>query len=137
SMLAVRAARQATNSVPIVFETLVDPVAAGVVKSLSRPGGNVTGTASIEAELAPKRVELIKQAVPRASRVAVLRNPANPNSPAIIAALERTAKRLSLKLSYSYASKEAELQTAFIAMTRKQRAEALVMLTDPLFNAER
>ncbi len=137
STTVLQAAAKATSAIPIVFETLGDPVAAGLVKSLSRPGGNITGTAGIEAVLAPKRLELLKQAVPRASRVAVLRNPANPNSPAASAALERAAKRLSLKLVYGNVRKAAELEAVFIAMTRKQRAEALVMLADPLFSAER
>jgi putative tryptophan/tyrosine transport system substrate-binding protein len=137
STMVIQAAAKATSTIPIVFETLGDPVAAGLVKSLSHPGGNLTGTASIEAELAPKRLELIKQAVPRAARVAVLRNPANPSSPAVGAALERAAKRLSLKVVYGNVRKAAELEAVFIAMTRKLRAEALVVLPDSLFSAER
>jgi putative ABC transport system substrate-binding protein len=134
---AAVAARKATASIPIVFETQGDPVASGLVRNLARPGGNLTGIASLETQLASKRLGLIKEAVPRTTRVAILRNPANPSASAVRAELDRTAKRLSLKLVYVNVKKPQELEAAFIAMVRKHRVHALVMLTDPLFSTSR
>ena len=130
-------ATKATKTIPVVFETFSDPVANGLVKSLSHPGGNVTGVAGVEAQLAPKRLALIKEAVPRAVRVAVLRNPQNLNSASVGAELDRAAKRLSLKLVYVNVQRAGELEAAFIAMVRKHRADVLLLLTDPLFSTER
>ena len=137
STASADAAIKATKTIPVVFETFSDPVANGLVKSLSHPGGNVTGVAGVEAQLAPKRLALIKEAVPRAVRVAVLRNPQNVNSTSVGAELERAAKRLSLKLVYVNVQKAGELEGAFIAMVRKHRGDVLLLLTDPLFSSER
>jgi len=137
STASIDAVAKATKTIPVVFETASDPVANGFVKSLSHPGGNVTGVAGIEAELAPKRLALIKEAVPRTTRVAVLRNPQNVNSAAVTAELGRAAKKLAVKLVYVNVQRADQLEPAFIAVVRKHRADVLVMLTDPLFSAAR
>src|SRR5213594_1670595 len=91
---AALAARKATKSIPIVFAVSADPIGAGLVASLRQPGGNVTGVTGLNAELAPKRMELLKEAVPKVSRVAVLMNPDNVPDQQQLSALSHVAAKL-------------------------------------------
>jgi putative ABC transport system substrate-binding protein len=129
------AAKSATKTIPIVFET-GDPVAAGLVTRLDRPGGNLTGVDNFFAELNPKRLELLKEVVPSISRVGVLANPANPATARGLKMVEGAARALRVKLQVLEARERHEIDAAFAAMAR-ERAEALLVLTDPIFYAQR
>jgi len=95
---AIKAAKQATGTIPIVFETLSDPVADGFVANLARPGGNLTGLAGLAPELSGKRLELLKEVVPGVARVAVLLNPDNPNARRLLKETKISAQALGMQL---------------------------------------
>ena len=124
------AAKKATTTIPIVF-TSSDPVRFGLVANLHRPGANVTGFNLLTVELNPKRLELLKEAVPGVSRVAVLANPANPPTADALKELEGAARALRVKLHVLEARERQEFDAAFAAMAR-ERAEALLVVTDPI-----
>jgi putative ABC transport system substrate-binding protein len=122
----VRAALAATRSIPIVFTTGADPVANGLVASLNRPGGNATGVTFIGGELVPKQLELLHEAVPNSTRIAVLVNPANPvTSQDVMQGAQAAARRRGLDLVVVNASTENGIETAF-ATAVQQRAAALL-----------
>jgi putative tryptophan/tyrosine transport system substrate-binding protein len=129
---AARAAKGATATIPIVFETGVDPVAAGLVASLSRPNENVTGVTSLNVEVGPKRFELLRQLAPTASAVAMLVNTSNPNSQAVIAESRQAARTLNLDLHLLQAGSEGDFDAAF-AKLAELRAGGLVVAPDPFF----
>jgi putative ABC transport system substrate-binding protein len=125
------AAKNATKTIPIVMGGLsADPVDAGFVASLARPGGNVTGMTMMSADLGPKRLELLKDTVPRLARVAVLNNPTNPAYRAILRELDAGAQRLNLTIRIVNVTVPDELEGA-IALAR-ERADALLAPSDPL-----
>ena len=95
---AALAAKAATTTIPIVFTTGGDPIAEGLVASLSRPGANVTGYANLNIELAPKRLQLLRQVIPNATRIGVLADPAFPDTQSTIAVLQTAARTLRLQL---------------------------------------
>ena len=128
---ATLAAKRATTKIPIVGVGLSDPVGQGLVASLVRPGGNVTGLASLFPELAAKRLELLQETLPGVSRVAVLWNPANPGGVRQIEETKLVAHSLGVKLQSVPVRGPEDLQAAFAAMTRT-RPEALEVLADPL-----
>ena len=128
---ATRAAQQATRTVPIVMASSGDPVGLGFVASLARPGGNITGMSNFVPELPGKQLELLKEVVPRSTRVAVLTNPAAPLLGSDIANLTTAAKALGVQLHVVQLQSPDELDGAFAAMTRGG-AEALVVLAEPL-----
>ena len=130
---AALAAKAATTTIPIVFFVGADPLQLGLVTNLSRPGGNVTGVTSLNSELIAKRVELLHEAVPGATSVALLVNPTNPmlTEPAINDAQAAT-RSLGLKFDVLYASTERDLYTVFKALARPG-AGALVIDTDAFF----
>jgi putative tryptophan/tyrosine transport system substrate-binding protein len=118
------AAKQATSTIPIVFAAVADAVGAGLIANFARPGGNITGLASISAELGGKRLELLKQVVPKASRVAVLYNPADRSNVLVLKELQESAPALRLTLQPLEVRGPGEFEGAFVAMTR-ERAHAL------------
>ena len=118
------AAKQATSTIPVVFAGVADAVGAGLVAGLARPGGNLTGLTGISAELGGKRLELLKQLAPKASRVAVLYNPADRANVLVLKGLQESAPALGLTLQPIEVRKRGEFESAFAAMTRK-RAQAL------------
>jgi putative ABC transport system substrate-binding protein len=133
---AARAAKNATRTVPIVMAVANDPVASGIVASLARPGGNITGTTLLSSTLAGKRLELVKQVMPRVSRVAVL---LNEDAPAhAIAWKETLAAAATLRIVVQpFAVRDADMfDDAFAAMA-KSRMEALVLFEDAMFASER
>ncbi len=137
--LAALAAKQATTTLPIVFAAVGDPVAEGLVTSLARPGGNVTGLAVLVPELIPKSLELLKQAVPEVSRVALLLKPdampdrvRNDRLKAAVGA----AEALGVRLQVVEARRSEDIDRAFSDMT-KAGAGALTVMATPLFDAER
>ncbi len=130
------AAKQATSTIPIVFAVTGDPVAEGLVASVARPGGNITGLASIAPELVGKQLELLKEVVPKVSRVAVLQNPSNHSHPSMLPQAEGAARALGVRLHVLQARTPPEIDAAFAAM-RSQRARGVLVLRDSLFNAQR
>jgi putative ABC transport system substrate-binding protein len=133
SVISAMAAKSATATIPIVFANGSDPVQYGLVASLNRPGGNVTGINFINSALAPKRLELLRELVPQATIIAVLVNPTNPNAVPDAKALEAAGRSLGVQIIVVKASTESELQQAF-AQAAQQRANALLVNVDALFN---
>ena len=131
--LAVAAARRATRTIPIVMLTVTDPVGRGFVTSLSRPGGNVTGvTYGVGTDTFGKGLELLREAVPRIRRVAVLSNPDGPTQSLIVTSIRSTARSLGLQLQLVDARGPDQFDAAFAAMA-KEDAEALLVVTDPTY----
>ena len=126
---AVRAAKQLTTTIPIIFPTAGDAVASGLVVSLARPGGNITGLTILSPELSGKRLELLKEAFPRLSRVAVLLDPLQP--PLSVEETQNTGRSLRLKLQFLEVRDAADVELVFSAMTR-ERADALITLPHPV-----
>jgi len=125
-------AKAATTTIPIVFTSGVDPIEAGLVAGLARPGGNVTGVSILNVEVAPKRLELLREVLPAASVMGLLLNPTNPNAEAIARSLQAAAVTLGLKLHVLHASAEPDLDRA-VASVRQAQAMALVIGSDPFF----
>ena len=128
--LAVKSVR---TTIPTVFEVGGDPVELGLVASLSRPGGNFTGVSLLNAELGPKRLELLHQLVPTATTVAVLVNPANPNTETLSKALTSAAQSMGLQIHILDAGADRDFDMVFQTISRL-RADALMIATDPFFN---
>jgi len=126
-------AKAATTSIPIVFTAGGDPVQLGLVASLARPGGNVTGVTQMTGEVAPKRVELAHELVPQATIFGLLTNPTNPSASTVERDSHAAAVKLGLKLEVLRASTDAEIDQAFAAL-REIHAGALVIGTDAFFN---
>ena len=132
---ASRAAKNATSAIPVVFGVVSDPIAAGLVASLSRPGGNVTGVTPNNPELSAKRVGLIKEAVPGITRVGVLANPEFPATSNMVNETRAGAQALGVELQLVEARSPAELTQAFGAI-RQKKSEAVVVLADAMFIAQ-
>jgi putative ABC transport system substrate-binding protein len=130
------AAKNATATIPIVFISTTDPVASGLVASLARPGGNVTGFSNYYAALSGKGLELLKEIVPKMSRVASLWNPANPANKISLKDTEVEALALRVQLQSLEARGAQDFEAAFSQM-RKARADALIIQADPIFRGER
>jgi putative ABC transport system substrate-binding protein len=133
---AILAAQKATRSIPIVMGQSPDPVAMGVVASLAHPGANVTGLTTLSIDLLGKQVELLKQTVPKLSRLAVLSNPANPMRGVELKHAEITAQALGIQVQSVEVGDPAQFGNAFAAMTR-ERADAFVVLPDAMFLTQR
>jgi putative ABC transport system substrate-binding protein len=132
---AALAARAATTTIPIVFYLGADPVEAGLVTSLSRPGGNLTGVVTLNVEVAPKRLELLHELVPTARIIAALINPTNPVlAETLTRDLQTAAHTLGVQLHILHASSEREFDTVFASLAQL-RAEGLVIGADALFNS--
>jgi putative ABC transport system substrate-binding protein len=128
-----RAAKQASAAIPIVMAISGDAVATGLVASLARPGGNVTGSTYFDPELHEKRLELLKEAVPRITRVGALINPDNPQAMGTtLQALRRAAESLKMELPLFEARSPSEFEGAFSAMA-KRRVDAVAIVDDPMF----
>jgi putative ABC transport system substrate-binding protein len=127
------AAKAATATVPIVFVMGADPLAFGLVGSLNRPGANLTGVATLGVGLGPKHLELLHELIPAATKMALLVNPANPSSGAVISELKGAAPTLGLQLHVLQARTEGDFDTAFVTL-RQLGAEALVISNEALFN---
>jgi putative ABC transport system substrate-binding protein len=128
---AARAAKAATSTIPVAFVVGADPVRLGLVTSLNRPGGNLTGVSFLINDLAPKQLELLRELVPTAKSVGVLVNPDNPATETDANALQAAARALGLKLIPVQARSEADLAPAFMHLMNS-RADGLVIVSDPL-----
>lgn len=131
------AAKKATSSIPIVMVAVGDPIGSGLVRSLGRPGGNVTGNSSATVDVASKSLEILKEIASDRRRVAILWNPANAVFQSqLLKAAEAASRRLGLHAQFVAARNTAEIDTAFQAMGRG-RADAVAILSDPIFVRER
>jgi putative ABC transport system substrate-binding protein len=131
------AAKAATATIPIVFEVGIEPVQVGLVASLSRPSGNLTGVTNLNVEVGPKRLELLREVVPTATLMALLVNPTNPNNTESTTKDALAAARtLGVQLHVLHASTERDIDDAFAALVQL-RAGALVIGSDVFFNSRR
>ena len=131
------AAKAATTSIPIIFSLAEDPVRLGLIASIARPGGNATGINILSGELVAKRLELLRELVPGAARVAVLVNPANATSTeTTVRDVELAARTIGLQIQVLNASTSREIDAAFAALAR-ERPDALLVATDTLFTTRR
>jgi putative ABC transport system substrate-binding protein len=136
STLATRALKRATSSIPIVMAFVSDPVGSGLVPSLAHPGGNVTGLSMMTTELSVKRLQLLKEALPPITRVAVLWNPDTPAHSKVVQLLTAAAPSLSIQIKFFAVRAPEELTAAFSAI-RRAHAQALDVLEDPMFTTHR
>jgi putative tryptophan/tyrosine transport system substrate-binding protein len=133
---AAAAAKAATSTIPIVFEVGLDPVAAGLVTSLSRPSGNVTGVAHKMNTLGPKQLEMLRELVPTATLIGVLVNPRMPSTGAYSSDIQEAAEAIRQRLLILNATNESEIDSAFATLT-ELRPGALVVQSEPFFNSRR
>ena len=133
---AVAAAKGATSTIPVVFETGVDPVAAGLVVSLGRPGGNLTGVSIMHGGLMPKRLELLSELVPQARLIALLTNPNNEFAKTWTGVMQEAASAKGMQLHILKAGTEGEIDAAFASLVERQ-AGALLISADVFFNSRR
>ena len=136
STAAALAAKAATNTIPIVFSVGADPVKLGLVASLNRPGGNVTGVSYFTNELGPKRLGLLLELMPGSIEVVVLANPKNPATDASAKDIQAAAAAVGRQLSMLYVTNNREMDAAFPTIAQK-RAPALMIIPDALFTSRR
>jgi putative ABC transport system substrate-binding protein len=129
---AAVAAKATTTTIPIVFTTSADPVQLGLVASLNRPGGNLTGVTTLGAEVGSKRIELVHELIPSAAIVGLLLNPTFPDAEAQMRNMQAAARTLGLKVHAQYARSEREIDDAFATLVQRG-AGALVIGIDPFF----
>ena len=132
SLPSALAAKAATSTIPIVFSIGVDPIAFGLVSSLNRPGGNITGITNLNLELGPKQLEVLRELLPDATVMAALVNPTNPNAETHSNDLQAAARTLGLQLHVLHASTEGDLDSVFASLSQI-RASALVIGSDAFF----
>jgi len=130
------AAKSATSTLPIVFTGVGDPVALGLVASLARPGGNVTGFSLLSVELTPKRLELVSELVPWAGVIALLVNPNNPQTEGVVRDVQEAARAKRVELPVLKAGVDSEVDAAFASLVQQQ-AGALVVQADAFFTSRR
>jgi putative ABC transport system substrate-binding protein len=133
---AVLAVKEATKTIPVVFGTVQDPVASGLVESLARPGGNITGLSALAPDLGSKRLELLKEVAPRVSRVAFLWSPPNPGSDAGLKDMRAAAQSLTIKLQSVAVQNPKDLDFGLESVI-KGHAQALTTAPDPIVNNAR
>jgi putative tryptophan/tyrosine transport system substrate-binding protein len=132
---AALAAKAATTTIPIVFEIASDPIELGLVASLAKPGGNATGVSTLNAEVEPKRLELLHELVPTATRAALLVNPTNPQLAQTSTKVpQELARKLGLQFNVVQASSVSDFDAVFASLVQQQ-TEALVIGVDPLFTS--
>jgi putative tryptophan/tyrosine transport system substrate-binding protein len=129
---AALAVKNATATIPVVFETGIDPVETGLVASFARPGGNLTGVTILTAELNPKRLDLLSELVPGARVIALLVNPNNPRTERIIRVVQEAARARGVQLGIVKAGTEGEFDPAFASLAQLH-ADALLVGNDPFF----
>ena len=133
---ATRAAKEATNTIPIVMANHEDPLGTGIVASLARPGGNITGLSSLIAEISGKRLELLKEVVPKLSRLAVFGTSTSPGTAPSLKETELTAGAFGVQIQYLDVLGPKDIETAFRAAS-KGRAGAVLMLGSSVLNSQR
>ncbi len=133
---ATRAAQQATASIPIVCATMSDPVGNGFAKTLTRPGGNITGLSLTTSDMSPKHLELLKLMLPKLKHLAVLVNLGNPAHPAVVKSIETNAQKLGVKTQVLDARNADDIERNF-AIIKRERAEAIIVAVDGFFIDQR
>jgi putative ABC transport system substrate-binding protein len=133
---SVLAAKAATASIPTVFTAGTDPVKFGVVASVNRPGGNITGVVFFNNELGPKRLQVLRELAPNATALAMIVNPKNPNTECDVQQMQSAARPMGLQILVLNASSERELDAAFARLV-EQQADAVIVNADPYFNIRR
>ena len=136
STVTTREAKRSTSTIPIVMALVADPVGSGLVTNLARPGGNVTGLSQMTVDLSTKRLQLLKNTIPRIARVAVLWNPDTPYHPKVIEDLKAVAPSLSIKLSF-VGVRTPEQFDSVSSTVRRAQAQALYVIDDPFFDLHR
>ena len=131
---ASEAAKRATRTIPIVMAAIIDPVASGLVTSLARPGGNVTGQSMMSSDLVEKQLQILKEIVPKVSRVALLHNPANPGNAPQVKDAQDAARALGVRLQLLGAKDPGEIDSVFAVMTGEQ---AVIVLVDAMLQGNR
>jgi putative ABC transport system substrate-binding protein len=131
-----RAAKEATSTIPIVMAQDTDPVGSGFVASLARPGGNITGLATLSPEMSGKLLELLKEIIPRLSRIAIIGNSTNPGNVQELKETELAAGAFGIQIHYLDVRAPEDIESSFRAVT-KGRADALLVLGNPILNAHR
>jgi putative tryptophan/tyrosine transport system substrate-binding protein len=126
-------AKAAAGTTPVVFALAVDPVEVGLVPNLNHPGGTLTGITNLNVEMAPKKLEVLRELVPAATNIAVLQNPSSPLSDAFLRQLQPAARAMGLQVHVLQASKDADLEAAFSKLS-DLKADALVITPDVFFN---
>jgi putative ABC transport system substrate-binding protein len=134
AVTASRAARQATSTIPIVMVHAGDPVGAGLIASLARPGGNVTGTTNLS--YAGKQIGLVRELVPRAAKVAILLNPSNANAHRYVTDAIEAGSKFNISISVAEVARSEEFSNSF-AMIREMRPDALLVMGDPFVGEHR
>jgi putative ABC transport system substrate-binding protein len=129
---AVRAAQEATTSIPIVMGTASDPIGSGFVQSLARPGGNITGLSNLSSDLSPKLMEMLRSIGPKLFRVAILVNPTNQSHAPVVASLRVAAQGVNLEITTVEAATPQEIESAFSSMNR-HGAGAVIVAADAFF----
>ena len=135
--VAARAAAAASRTIPIVAAFGIDPVGSGLVASLNRPGGNVTGVSNLSATIEPKRLGLLREVAPGAATVGVLVNPNNPTVASQRRDIEEAARVVGVQVHYFQANIERELEEAFESMAQNNRIPALLVVADAFFTSSR
>jgi putative ABC transport system substrate-binding protein len=133
---ATRPAKEATTTIPIVMAQDNDPIGAGFVANVARPGGNITGLANLTTEIAGKQLELLKEIIPKLARIAVLRDLTEPGSPQGVRQIDLAAQQFGLQRHYVDVRSAGEIEPAFLSAGKKQ-AEALLVLPSAIFNSHR
>jgi putative ABC transport system substrate-binding protein len=134
--VATEVAQRATTTIPIVIAASVDPVGSGFVKSLARPGGNITGLSLATSDFSPKHLELLMTVVPKLSRVAVLVSPDNSAHPGVLKSIQATAQKLGVQVLPVSAPTPDDIERGF-AMMKRERAEAVIVAADAFFVLQR
>ena len=132
---AIRAAMEATSTIPIVIETLGDALSAGLVPDLARPGGNITGVSGFAPDLVGKRLQLIRDILPKADAIGVLANLANPTTPPVVRATETAASQLRVQVHVVDVHEAKDLAGAFDKIARSG-ADAMVVVSDPMLSSQ-
>ena len=133
---AISAAQKATTTIPVVMGNSSDPVGNGFIKSLARPGGNITGLSNVGSDLSPKLLEILLSVTPKLSRVAILVNPNNPGHIVALKNVQAAAQRAGIAILSLEARTPQEIEKAFFTIT-KERAGAIIVANDAFFNQQR
>ncbi len=134
--LTSKAAQKATTTIPIVFGSVGDPVRTGLVKSLARPGANITGLSNLNVDIGPKRLEMLHTILPKLSRVALLMHPDNPNHAIVLNDVQAAGQKRHITIEGVKARTPQEIDSAF-ALMRKQNVGAVLVSLDPLFQQQK
>ena len=136
STVGTEVTKRATSTIPIVMALVLDPVGSGLVENLAHPGGNITGLSMMATELYPKRLQLLKQVIPKLTRAAVLWNPNHPLHAKVVEQLKAVAPSFSIELNFMGARMPDQFGPAFLDVTRAN-TQALYVVDDPIFFAHR